>query len=150
MKGIAWAKTTKTKITFALLLKFLTLNLIWMGFWFVLVILVSVLVEPASAPAFMITAIILGLYFTNTLYTLFMKKPSLKQIFNAIKLNIAKLHLFFIPYAVIFLLLFILVQLSKLWKFNYSVFLFGLIMVIYAALIRYYVSTLAAEIEKIK
>ena len=32
LKGIIWAKTTKTKITLGLISKFLGLNLIWMGF----------------------------------------------------------------------------------------------------------------------
>ena len=149
LKGIIWAKTTNTKISFKLISKFLALNLIWMGFWFVLVILISVLVEPASALTFMIISVILGLYFTNTLYTIFMKNPSLKSIFNAVKLNITKIHLFSLPYAVILLLLFIIVQLGKLLKFNYSAFLFGLIIVIYAALARYYLSTLVSGIEKI-
>jgi len=150
LKGVIWAKTTNTKISFRLISKFLALNLIWMGFWFALIILISLLAEPASAPAFMVTAIIAGLYFTNTLYPIFMKKPHLKSIFSAVKLNIAKIHLFLLPYAVIMLLLYLLVQLGRLLAFSYSSLLTGVILIIYAAAVRYYVSALAAEVEKIR
>lgn len=149
LKGIIWAKTTSTKITMKLISKFLGLNLIWMGFWFVLVILISLFVEPASAPMFMIVTMILGAYFTNTLYTIFMRKQNLKSIPAAIKLNIMKIHMFLLPYAAIALLLFILARLGNLLNFNYSSILLGLLIVIYFAFVRYYVSTLATEVEKL-
>jgi len=148
LKGIIWAKTINTKITFKLISKFLGLNLIWMGFWLVLVILISLLVEPASAPKFIIIAMTLGLYFTNTLYALFMKKPEFKSIFYAIKLNITKIHLFLLPYTIIALTLFIIVRLVSLLKFQYSNILLGLILIIYAAIARYYVSALVLDIKK--
>ena len=149
-KGFIWAKTTNTKITFGLISKFLALNLIWMSFWFALIILISLFVQPASVLIFTIITIILGLYFTNTLYTLFMKKQKFKSIISSIKLNILKIHLFLLPYAVILLLFFIIVRLGGFLKFNYSNFMLGLLVLIYAAIIRYYASTLALEIEKIK
>lgn len=111
-KGAIWAKTTNTKITFRLISKFLALNLIWMGFWFVVVFLISYLVEPSLVPKFMIAAIILNLYFMNTLYTLFMKKQSLKCIIGAIKLNVVKLKLFILPFAIFFVLFLIINFLS--------------------------------------
>ena len=148
LKGIIWAKTTKTKISLALISKFLGANLIWMSFWFALVILISLFVEPTSAPMFMIVAIVLGLYFTNTLYTIFMRKKKLKSILEAIKLNIVKIHLFLLPYFVLLLLLFIILRAGNLLKFNYSTFLLSFLVIIYAAFVRYYVSTLVTDIEK--
>jgi len=149
-KGIIWAKTTGTKTTFKLISKFLALNLIWAGFWFVVVFLVSYLVEPAAAPMAMLVAVILALYFTNTLYALFMRKQQFKSILGAIKLNIAKIHLFLLPYSAIGLLLFIIVRLLSLFKFQYSSILLGLVLIVYAAAVRYYVSNLVYEIEKLK
>lgn len=149
-KGIIWAKTTKTKISFALISRFLTLNLMWMSFWFVLVILISLLVQPASAPTFMLIVVILGLYFTNTLYTIFMKEQKFNSIIKAIKLNIAKVHLFLLPYLVILALLYVLSKLFGLVKFQYSSILFGAAILIYAAIVRYYVSTLVLEAEKLE
>ena len=193
VKGIIWAKTTRTKISFALISKFLALNLIWMGFWFVLIFLISWLVDPSFAPIIMVGAIFLGVYFTNTLYTLFMNKqkigtikysvklPAKKteispaydmlvatrlaaidflntlkqiQIFTSIrdtfKINILKIHLFLLPYAIVSLLFYIILKLTSLIKFKYSTILLVLVMVIYAALVRYYISTLILEIEGTK
>ena len=193
VKGIIWAKTTRTKISFALISKFLALNLIWMGFWFVLIFLISWLVDPSFAPIIMVGAIFLGVYFTNTLYTLFMNKQKIGtikysvkltakkteispaydmlvatrlaaidflntlkqiQIFTSIrdtfKINILKIHLFLLPYAIVSLLFYIILKLTSLIKFKYSTILLVLVMVIYAALVRYYISTLILEIEGTK
>lgn len=149
IKGIIWAKTTKTKISFALISKFLGLNLIWMNFWFLLVFLISWLVERASAPAFTIAAIILGLYFTNTLYALFMKEQKLKTIFKAVKLSAAKIHLFAIPYALIIAVFYLIGKLSNLIRFRYSPILVGLTVIVYAAFVRYYASEMVLEIERL-
>ena len=150
IKGIIWAKTTHTKLSFALISRFLVLNLVWMGFWFVLAILVSLLVEPASAKTFMAAAILLGVYFTNALYAIFMGNPNFKSVNTAIRLGIAKIHLFLLPYAVVSLLFFIIVRTGNLLKFKYSSVLLGLIIIIYIALARYYISTVALEIQKLK
>lgn len=150
LKGIIWAKTTNTKININLISRFFGLNLIWMGFWFVLVILISLLIEPRSAPMFMIITIILGIYFTNTLYTIFMKEQKLKSITDAIKLNILKIHMFLLPYAVIFMLLFIILRLGNLLKFQYSSILIGLFVIVYLAIVRYYSSTLVLEVKDLK
>ena len=149
LKGIIWAKTTKTKISSTLISKFLGLNLIWMSFWFLAVFLISWLVQPASAPTFMMITIILGLYFTNTLYTLFMKKQNFKSILSAVKLNIVRIHLFLLPYLIIILLSFIMLRLSNFLKFSYSTVFLGFILLVYVAVVRYYISALVVEIEKL-
>jgi hypothetical protein len=149
LKGVIWAKTTNTKISFTLISKFLGLNLIWMGFWFISIFLVVFLVEPRAVPIFMVILIILNLYFTNTLYTLFIKKQGFRIILDAIRLNITKIHLFVLPYTVIFLLAFIILKISNLLDFKYSQILIGLIFVFYAAVVRYYVSSLVLEVKKL-
>ena len=162
LKGIIWAKTTNTKITLRLISKFLRLNLIWICFWFVMIILISLFIQPALAPKFMIMTIILALYFTNTLYAIFMKEQKLKVIFRAIKLNITKLHLFLLPHIIIWLLFYIIIILSNLFKYSYSTtvihtsrfyvpsFVLVLVIITYASFVRHYVSTLVLEIEKPK
>lgn len=146
-KCIIWAKTTKTKFSFSLTSKFLALNLIWMGFWFIVIFLISLLIEPSFVARFAIGAVILSLYLTNTLYTLFMKSPKIKTIFHSITLSVTKIHMFLLPYAIISLLLFAIVRLINFMNFKYSQILLGLIIVIYAAFVRYYVSTLVMEAE---
>lgn len=148
IKGIIWAKTTKTKITLELISRFLGLNLVWMGFWAGLIFLISNIVERTSSLLFIIATIILALYFTNILYTIFMKKQKFGSIIDSIKLGIVKIHLFLLPYALIFLIFFILAILSRFLKFKYADALLGLIALIYFAVVRYYVSEIVLEIEK--
>ena len=150
LKCVIWARTAKTKITFALISKFLELNLIWMSFWFALIILISIFVDPSLTPAFMIATIILGLYFTNTLYTIFIKKPQLKSVLGAVKLNVVKIHLFLFPYTIVLLLFFVLVRLSTFLKFSYASFLVGVTLLFYVAVARYYLSTLVSGIQEAK
>ena len=147
LKGVIWTKTTNTKITLRLISEFLGLNLIWMSFWFGAVFLVSYLIKDESASIFMLAVIILGLYFTNTLYTIFMKEQKLKSIFNAIKLNIVKIHLFLLPYAIILLLFYVIIKLITPLQFKYSQIIFGLVVLFYSALVRYYISALVLDID---
>lgn len=149
LKCIIWAKTTGTKITFKLMSKFLALNLIWMTFWFALIILASFLVKLSSAPAFIITIFMIGAFFTNTLYTLFMKNPMLSSIPEAVSLSIKKIHLFLLPYSIIFALAYILIKLIGIFKLAYSQIysqiIFAFAIIVYLAFVRYYTSTLVLE-----
>ena len=77
-----------------------------------------------------------------------MKRQKLKAIFSAVKLNIAKIHLFILPYTAIALVFFAIIKLSNLIKFRYSEFLFNFLILFYIAVIRYYVSTLVLEMDK--
>jgi hypothetical protein len=150
LKGIIWAKTTKTKITSSLISKFFILNLIWMGFWFIVLFLIAYLAERTAAPAVLFFLSALALYFTNTLYAVFMKEQKFKSILSAIKLNVSKLHLFVLPYALICLLFYVIMKLINLLKFKYSAILLGLISLIYIAVVRFYISTLVLGIESKK
>lgn len=145
-KGIIWAKTTKTKISFPLISRFLGLNLVWMSFWFLILFLIIYLVRIELVRIFMIVALVAAIYFTNTLYTIFMKRQKLSCIFDAIKLNVANIHMFILPYTIIILLAFIIRKLGSLLQLEYSVFLVGAVLVIYAAFVRYYVSALLKKL----
>ncbi|MBI2542352.1 hypothetical protein HYV80_06600 [Candidatus Woesearchaeota archaeon] len=149
LKGMIWAKTTGTKISFKLISKFFGLNMAWMGFWLILVFLISYAAEPGIARYLMAAAILLGLYFTNTLYTFFMREQSFKSILKAIKLNVSKIHLFLLPYSAILLLLYVIIRLGSMMKFAYSPILLGAALLIYSAVIRHYASALAEEAENL-
>ena len=150
LKCIIWAKTTSTKITFNLISRFLGLNLIWMVFWFSAMILVVLVANKNSLMIFAYAVLIPAVYLTNNLYTIFMKKQKISAIKEALKLCIAKAHLFALPYALIFALLFVLSRLLEFAKFQYSFIIAPLLILVYAAFVRYYASTLAFEIQKIK
>ncbi|MBS3101332.1 hypothetical protein J4204_04300 [Candidatus Woesearchaeota archaeon] len=149
LKGIIWAKTTKTRISLALISKFLGLNLIWMGFWLLLVSAIFWLVEPAAVQVFVIAIAILALYLTNTLYTIFMKRQNLNSIIEAVKLNFAKIHLFLLPYAAMLSLLYAISRITNLVKYKYSPVFQALILLAYIAFARYYASTLAEEAQRL-
>lgn len=122
LKGIIWAKTTGTKVTLRLISKFLLLNLMLMGFIFFLIFLASLIAEPASANLAMIIIIASGIYFTNAVYTVFMKQQSLKSVPEALRLGIAKIHFFAAPYILFFALMFAVVYLSNLAGIGEMVF----------------------------
>ena len=90
---------------------------------------------------------VLGLYLTNNLYSIFMNKQTLKSIPYSIKISISKIHLFLLPYLIIFLLLFVIIQLNNILIFRYSAVIFGLLAVIYLGFVRYWASALMSEIE---
>lgn len=146
LKGIIWAKTTKTKLTFALISKFLVLNLIWMGFWFVFILLLSMLLEPSISAVIIGASIVISLYLSSTLYALFMKEQKINAIFKAIKLNTTKIHMFLLPYFMIVLVISLFLILGARFSFNYSQVIITLIMIIIAALVRYYHSGIVSEI----
>ncbi|MBI2654002.1 hypothetical protein HYX02_04280 [Candidatus Woesearchaeota archaeon] len=146
-KAIIWAKTTGAKVTLELVSRFLGLNLIWMGFWLVAVILVLLFVEPSSAPVFLTSIFVLSTYLTNTLYTLFMKKQRIKVVIDSIKLSFAKIHLFLLPYALIYSVFYIITKINSLLKFKYALIFANLLLLVYVAVVRYYASTLVLEIE---
>lgn len=150
LKGVIWAKTTGTIITFRLISGFFIVNLAWMGFWLVLAFLIAYLAEPVYAPALMIALIILGFYFTSVLYTLFMKEQRFKSILHAVRLGVSKFRLFLLPYAAIYLALYIIIKLGNLLKFRYSSVLIGVVLLFYAAAVRYYISVLAHEAAGLK
>ena len=180
LKGAIWAKITNAKINLRLTSKFLGLNLIWIGFWFVLVFLISWIVEIKYAFAFMAVAVLTSVYLTNILYTLFMRNPSFSSIKSSIKLIITKLHFFLLPYILIFMGFYLIIFISGLAKLdNLSVAsaqkIYGLLgfslgnelspefavalfvgilanplLLLFAALARYYVSTLVMELTNSK
>ena len=147
-KSIIWAKTTKTKISLKFMSGFLLLNLIWTSFWAAIIFLISYLVNPASVQTFFLISFIIGVYFTNILYPIFMRKQRLNSIGSAVGIGIAKVHLFVLPNLIIFLILFILAWAAGNLTFNYSFFVTAFILVVFAALVRYYVSELTAEAER--
>lgn len=147
-KSVIWAKTTKTKLSLKLISGFLLLNLIWMSFWAVIVFLISYIMNPGSVPTFLFITFIAAVYFTNILYPLFLRDPRLSTLGRAIKLGILKIHLFLLPNFIMLLLFFILVWAASRFQFRYSFIAEGIVLISYAALVRYYVSELASEAAK--
>src|SRR3989338_7795591 len=148
LKGAIWAITTKTKISFKLISKFLGLNLIWMSIWFGLLLAVLFFVETQAVPAFLTITIILSAYLTNTLYSLFMKEQKISMIIMALKPSITKIHLLALPYTAVIGIFFFILKLNTLTAFPYSSIVFNLILLIYMAVVRYYANELALKVQQ--
>ena len=118
-KGIIWAKTTSTKITPKLMSKFLLLNVVWLGFWLVIMFLISWLVQVGSVRIFMLGAILISVYLTNITYAIFMREQTTKSLAKAISLGFAKMHIFLLPYAIMLALFYIALVASSLLKIDY-------------------------------
>ena len=146
-KSIIWAKTAKTKISLKFMSGFLLLNVIWVGFWSVIIFLIAYIVNPGSVQTFSLIAFIIAVYFTNILYPIFMRKQKLNSIGSAVRIGLAKIHLFVLPNMIIFLVLVILTWAASKIVFSYSFFVTVFILVVYAAVVRYYASELLAEAE---
>jgi len=146
-KSIIWAKTAKTKISLKFMSGFMLLNVIWTGFWAVMIFLISYLVNPESVQTFFLISFIIAVYLTNILYPIFMRRQRLNSIGSAIGIGITKVHLFVLPNLIIFLVLLILTWAASKIAFNYSFFVTSFLLVIYAAVVRFYASELLAEAE---
>ena len=147
-KSIIWAKAAKTKITLKFMSGFLLLNLVWMGFWAIILFLISYLMQPESVQLFLLISLALAIYFTNIIYPAYLQNHTLKSIGKSLKLGITKIHLFILPTILIFLILFILLWLISHLRFNYAFILGSLVLVIYAALVRYYAYELTIEAQR--
>ena len=150
LKGIIWAKTTNTRLSFHLFSRFFVLNLLWMGFWFLLALLISWVIEPVSARVLIVIAALSALHFTNILYPLFMKEQKFSAVFSALRLGTAKVHLFLLPYASISSLLYLLIKAGSLLKFRYSPIALDAVLLAYMAITRYFISELVFSVKERK
>lgn len=117
IKGIIWAKTTKTRFSFNLLSKFLILNLIWMGFWSFVMYLIFKFVRPELVSVFLLIALFVASYLTYTLYAFFMQTGKIKYSLASIKINFSMINYFLLPFglmAAMWLLLVVLISLLRL------------------------------------
>jgi len=127
--------------------RFLGLNLIWMAAWALILFLIVYLVQIQLVRLFMVIALAASIYFTGTLYSLFTKRQRLSCIFDAIRINVTKIHMLAVPYAAVFLLALLILGIGNWLQFQYSAFAVGFILVVYAAFARYYASELALELS---
>lgn len=147
-KSLIWATIAKTRITLKFISSFLLLNLIWMGFWVLMIFLISYLMQPASVPIFLIISFVLSIYFTNIIYPHFLQSHKIGTLGRSLKLGIAKFRLFILPAILVFLNFFILLWLTGKLRFDYGFLVGNLVLITYAAWVRYYAYELVTGIEK--
>ena len=95
--------------------RFLLLNLAWLPIWILLLILVFIGINPNAIPLYLLTILLIAIYLTNILYTLFTKENNFNIIKKTFKIAFTKIHYFIVPYSIMIFLLYIL---SKILIFN--------------------------------
>ena len=146
-KGIIWAITTKTKPSFKFVSKFLTLNLIWLGFWFFIAILIATYVQGGFIQAYFFSMILIALYLTNNLYSIYMSNQKLKSIIESLSMSFRKIHLFLLPSVVVVLIFYIVSRITSLMHFKLAPIVEFVIFISLVAIARFYFSTLATKIH---
>ena len=122
IKGMIWAKTKKSKLSFNLLSKFLALNLGWMGLWFLVIYMAIQLVQQQLVAFFLFAVLFLSSYLTYSLYSAFMENQSIKRSLKSLRINFKKIHYFIVPYALIIIFWLLSIFLSSLLRLDKLVF----------------------------
>jgi len=141
-KGLAWGLTIKRKFNFKFFLRFFLLNLPWLGSFIILIFLFAFAFKQASLPIYMLILLIIWIYFTNIIYTLFIKNPNLKSIKKAFKLAFTKFHYFILPYTVLLIILimiYLVMNLTILLPFGIGFTIMILMLLFYLAWARFYI-----------
>jgi len=140
LKGLIWNLTTNRKLNLKFLKKIFLLNLIWLPSWIILLLLIVFGVTATSSPLFIIIILLLAVYLSNILYPLFMGNNKLGMIKKTFSVGITKIHHFIIPYTVIVILFFIILQIYRLIAANMyiNIYITYVLLLIFVAWLRYY------------
>ena len=153
IKGIIWVLTAKIKISFSYILKFFVMNSILMGAWFLLSLAVFFIMNPAAASNIIILLTIILVYAGINSSILFVKEQKIgiiKSIKSGLKLSINKIHLFILPYLIVFTGILIIIFLSNLIvpkMYPAKGYIFGVLIISYFCIARYYLFELVDYIS---
>ena len=150
-KGLAWSFTLKKKFNLKFLLRFFLLNLVWLGIFITLIILFAIAFKEIALPIYMLIFLIIWIYFTNIIYTLFIKNPNIKSIKKAFKLGFTKIHYFILPYLVLIIILLIIYAIMFLITFlpyGIGLTIMVLMLLFYLAWARFYIVEVINQFQK--
>ncbi|HLC49818.1 MAG TPA: hypothetical protein VJI97_00135 [Candidatus Nanoarchaeia archaeon] len=155
VKGIIWAKTTSAKINIHLISRFLGLNLIWMGLWTGIIVLIGFAADKTALVSFASLLIVIALYFTNIIYSLFMKNNKISSITDGLKLGVSKISEFAIPNAAVLFVIYLIINSGNLVNAaqanaGYINLAIMVVLIAFIAFARYYTSTLVYQVQKTK
>jgi len=140
-KGLAWGLTIKRKFNFKFFLKFFILNLIWLGTYAILIFLFALTFRESALWIYLLILTLIWTYFTNIIYTLFMKNEK-KAVRKAFKLGFTKIHLFILPYLILFIILsiiFFIMNLTTALPYGIGLTIIILTLLFYLAWARFYI-----------
>jgi len=148
-RTLVWNTILNKKITAKYIGKFILLNLIWL-LWMIPFMLILMTKNPYWIIGLTVLLGILFVHFTFILYTIFTKEVKIgRSLKLCFKLGIAKIHLFLIP-LLFAILTFILISivLALINKLFASGIVTILLLLMFAAWLRFYCSSVALRIAK--
>ena len=149
-KGIIWNLSANKRFSLKFFKKFLLLNLIWIPLWFLAILLLDVIIKPEIAIIYILILGIIAFYFTEILYPLFLKDNKIKNIKEAFRLGIKKMHYFVFPYAIIIFILFVFLKMHNLVgaKIDLNPTFYLVPILVLAAWLRYYFLEIVDKISQ--
>jgi hypothetical protein len=100
---LIWSMVSQQKIKQIYMIKFFILNIIWFAAWTGASAILFILVKRELIAPLLILILLILAHFTNILYSLFPLSLKFRSMIDALKIGTKKIHLFMIPYLVIFL-----------------------------------------------
>ncbi len=142
-QGISWSIALKKKLNIKFFLRFFLLNLSIIGIYTMIIFLLAFIMKQEALPSWFMVIMLIWLHFGLVIYAFFVRKPEKISVKKAIEKAAKKVHLFILPYAVIFLMLMILNYIMILITRaipveGIGVSIMAILMVVYAAWARYY------------
>lgn len=141
LKGLVWGLTTKRKFNFKFFLRFFLVNLVWLGTFTILIFSIAFSFREEVLPIYMLILLLIWAYFTNIIYTLFMKNTK-KAVRKAFKLGFTKIHYFILPYLVlllIFLIVYLMMYLTTFLPQGIGIAIIASMLLFYFAWARFYI-----------
>ncbi|MDO8741009.1 MAG: hypothetical protein Q7J54_05560 [Candidatus Woesearchaeota archaeon] len=137
-KSVQWSRILKQKLSRAFFIKFLSTDLIWHLLWLILIIITAFIFKIMISAYLIIIEIILFLYFTAILHSIFSKdKKIFAMMKEAVKIGVLKFYYFLLPVSAIIA---IPLALSYLFGFLYSISRWNFLILIAILIILFYLS----------
>ncbi len=123
-QSVIWSILLQKKFTLKFFGKFLLLNMVWFLPWLALIFIIWFGAKPNLLIILLALLILSFFHFSFILYALFAKESKFREIKEAIKSGVCKLHYFILPYIFVLIIFMIISILSNLLAIR---FLNGLI-----------------------
>jgi len=148
-QSLIWNTILKKKLTWKYIWKFAVLNIIWL-LWIAPFILILLTKEPTLIIILTILLGILFIHFTMILYTIFTREVKIgKALKLCFKLGVMKIRLYLIPILFAVIIFVLLNLIMTLINMAVTSVLIGLaLLIIFAAWLRFYLSSVTLRVAK--
>lgn len=163
-KGIVWCMSLNKKFNLKFFFKFLLLNLRWLGLYCILLLAFGMVFksEPMMflglyfhsgiAAIYQLILTIFWIYFTNIIYTLFIKNKK-KPVREGLKFGFKNLFSFFLPYLTLTIILSIIFLITRSFislfptAYGIGLTIISILLLSYLAWARYYIIDVIESIK---